>query len=392
MELSDMLISQFVKATNDDSGIRGETTAYGTIVTHDNVQYVMLDGSIYETPVVSTTEVNEGDRVLVRLKNHTAMVTNNLTNPSIGIKRAGELESSIKQTASSIDMKVADKVNELSASLSLTVDGISTKVTGIESTFSEFKQTVEGWTFKDEDGTVKIDGGSIVLTGCITFGDLTSDVSGAINNAGTNADSALSTANTALSMANTANNTADSALSLAGTASSEAAAAKYNAGQALTQAQSASEAAAIAQQLASNVQLPGYLKSTYIDQALISSPTIVGGSFYAVGQTAWTTMSSDGLRIYTGGIAQPKIELVNYASNYTELLLGAGTKIGSTTMGRFSILKHSDKVVLRYYSGINEFLSCALVLYDDGKIELRRDYADTNYPSRTTKLTLIEGI
>lgn len=394
MELSDMLISQFVKATNDDSGIRGETTAYGTIVVHDDAQYVVLDGSIYETPVVSTTDVNEGDRVLVRLKNHTAMVTDNLTNPSIGIKRAGELESRITQTAEEIRLEVTNKtsgieskitqtasdirseitsgIDGLRTEIKQTTDSISATVKGNNDAFTEFKQTVEGFSFMGKGGTVKIAGGDITLTGAIKFTDFETSVQNTVNAASNNATTALATAITASEKANTAQNTADDARDTANTA-------YYNAGQAMVNAESAAQAAAIAQAMASSIQLPSYLKSTYIDSTTIMSPSIVGGTFYAVGQSAWTTMSSDGLRVYTGGISTPKIELLNY-NRFVEMILGAGDENG---LGRFLISKDVDNTVLKYESPDSYFIFNAIVFAKDGSIVVRRGLADGTTISKT---------
>lgn len=83
MGLSTDLISQFVKATKDDTAKKRETTAYGTIVITDTGEpRVKLDGSDYETPVSSTVDISNGDRVVVMVKNHKATVTGNLTDPS----------------------------------------------------------------------------------------------------------------------------------------------------------------------------------------------------------------------------------------------------------------------------------------------------------------------
>jgi hypothetical protein len=84
MSLSNDLISQFVKATNDTEKSRKETTAYGTIkVGSDGKKYVQLDGSNVLTPVTSTVGTKEGDRVIVMIKNHTATITGNVDSPSL---------------------------------------------------------------------------------------------------------------------------------------------------------------------------------------------------------------------------------------------------------------------------------------------------------------------
>lgn len=83
MGLSNDLISQFVKATNDNAKTKKETTTvYGTVREVNGQKQVQLDGSDITTPVSTTVDVKEGDRVIVMLKNHTATITGNLQNPA----------------------------------------------------------------------------------------------------------------------------------------------------------------------------------------------------------------------------------------------------------------------------------------------------------------------
>lgn len=83
MGLSNNLISKFVKATKDEQEPNKETTVYGTVQKDQNGDLrVQLDGSDILTPVKSTVVLAENDRVTVMIKNHTATVTGNLTNPA----------------------------------------------------------------------------------------------------------------------------------------------------------------------------------------------------------------------------------------------------------------------------------------------------------------------
>lgn len=83
MALSTDLISQFAKITKDKETSKKETTAYGTIATYAGRQCVKLDGSELYTPVTTTVEAEDGERVTVLLKNHTATVTGNITSPAV---------------------------------------------------------------------------------------------------------------------------------------------------------------------------------------------------------------------------------------------------------------------------------------------------------------------
>lgn len=83
MSLSSELILQFAKSTKDEKETRTETTVYGTVVEQDGTKYVRLDGSDLLTPAVMTVDAVDGERVLVRLKNHTATITGNLSSPAV---------------------------------------------------------------------------------------------------------------------------------------------------------------------------------------------------------------------------------------------------------------------------------------------------------------------
>ncbi len=82
MSLSNDLLSQFAKVTNDKSKKKEETVVYGTAVEYNGSIYVKLDGSDLVTPMKSTTDAKPGDRVRVTIKNHTATATGNLSSPS----------------------------------------------------------------------------------------------------------------------------------------------------------------------------------------------------------------------------------------------------------------------------------------------------------------------
>lgn len=82
MGLSQDLISQFVKVTNDRQTEKKETIAYGTAVELDGKKYVRLDGSDMLTPVSSTADAEANERVTVLIKDHTATITGNASSPA----------------------------------------------------------------------------------------------------------------------------------------------------------------------------------------------------------------------------------------------------------------------------------------------------------------------
>lgn len=115
MALSNDLILQFVKATQDKEPTKKESTAYGKIVKEGDTEYVQLDGSDLLTPISSTTVVKDGDRVMVTIKNHTATVTGDLTTPSASNKDVQEISTKISE----FEIVIADKVstNQLEAEI-----------------------------------------------------------------------------------------------------------------------------------------------------------------------------------------------------------------------------------------------------------------------------------
>lgn len=82
MELPKKLVNEFAKVTNDSEAPKTETTVYGTIVKNGDSVYAKFDGSDLTTPVSTTTDIEDGDRVTVLVKDHTAVVTGNMTSPS----------------------------------------------------------------------------------------------------------------------------------------------------------------------------------------------------------------------------------------------------------------------------------------------------------------------
>ena len=143
MSLSSELASQFAKVTNDTNRNTNGTKLHGTITMLGEVPHVKLDGTEELTPISRTVEVAEGDRVEVMIANHSATVTGNLTDPSIGIMRAGNLESKITQTAEQIQLQVSDLEKNLDSKITQTATEIRSEVSDLDGRFSENVTTVE---------------------------------------------------------------------------------------------------------------------------------------------------------------------------------------------------------------------------------------------------------
>ena len=114
MALPSDLVSQFVKVTNDKTEIKTETTVNGTIVEYEGKKYVRIDGSDLLTPYETTTDVENGERVKVMIKNHTATVTGNVSSPSARtdtVKEVGEKADEASSKISEFEIIIADKVS-----------------------------------------------------------------------------------------------------------------------------------------------------------------------------------------------------------------------------------------------------------------------------------------
>lgn len=107
MALSNDLLSQFAKISKPAAEDRKETTVYGTLMRRDGTPYVKIDGSDILTPVYSTVGADDGDRVTVLIKNHSAIVTGNISNPAASGGQVGEIGDKISE----FEIVIADKVD-----------------------------------------------------------------------------------------------------------------------------------------------------------------------------------------------------------------------------------------------------------------------------------------
>lgn len=162
MALSNNLISQFVKMTNDKDkkDTKKETVVYGTMVEDENGNYnsVIIDGSSTSTPVKKAViagknkKTGTGDRVIVTIKNHTAIVTSNLSNP----------------TARAVDTTDKDTVDDIVAN-SLVANNIE----------SNTIEAINGKIERLQTNDLKVDGSLKAIEGSID--DLKTNTITAIN-------------------------------------------------------------------------------------------------------------------------------------------------------------------------------------------------------------------
>lgn len=102
MALSSNLVSQFAKAITNTETKEAETTVQGKYYKNNNINYVRLNGSNILTPVEMTVGAKDGDDVLVEIKDHRAIVTNNITSPATSSADISGLSERIDTNAAGI--------------------------------------------------------------------------------------------------------------------------------------------------------------------------------------------------------------------------------------------------------------------------------------------------
>ena len=116
MALSTEIISQFAKVVTPKPQRPESTTVTGTAKLYDGKIYVQIDGSNGQlTPIASSTVgMKDGDRVTVQIKNHSANVTGNATDPSAGKSYADDINNKVDNVSDQIaefEIVIADKVD-----------------------------------------------------------------------------------------------------------------------------------------------------------------------------------------------------------------------------------------------------------------------------------------
>lgn len=110
LELSRGILKNFAQITNDRSNNKTSTSVHATAVVVDGVKYAKIDGSNVLTPISETTDVQTGDRILVTIENHKAVVIGNFTYPPSARNEQKALEES--ERASSTANSAIEKAGQ----------------------------------------------------------------------------------------------------------------------------------------------------------------------------------------------------------------------------------------------------------------------------------------
>ena len=182
MGLSNDLISQFVKMTNDRKETNDRSSAYGTVVEYNGTSYVKFDGSDLLTPVDSSIVLHDKDRVIVDINKHTAVATGNLSNPSVSgveiTQTEGKLRVEFEEGLKNLELYFKDEMAKLDIGFA---DGIHSGITSVDKDGIKVQHTAyNGYTHMCYDGFYINYGGSDVLkctsSGLVYTGTITASV------------------------------------------------------------------------------------------------------------------------------------------------------------------------------------------------------------------------
>lgn len=115
MDLSRNLIKEFANVTTEkDEKTQLDNYVRGTARVQGEQKYVQIDGSEQLTPILETVDVQEGDRVLVSIKNHTATILGNFTFPPSARKEDEALDKAenAEDTASEASQKAQESYSK----------------------------------------------------------------------------------------------------------------------------------------------------------------------------------------------------------------------------------------------------------------------------------------
>lgn len=253
-------------------------------------------------------------------------------------------------------------------SLSTSLDNTNNSLTQVGTELDAVKGNLELYVKKDgvissinlSDEGILIQANRINLVGAVTFNMFNTDVKNTINNASSNASSALSKANEALSDASSAWSKASSAESTASTAYSNASKAIQDAATAISNAAKAVTTAGSAQEAVNS--LPAWSKEASIIKALTSATVIVNG-YVKTSMIDVDNLYATSLAAVRGTIGGFTIESNKLSSN-----MANGGTFSINPSGNITFEENSaKKVAIGTNVGISSFSSNTFIgIEDDG--------------------------
>lgn len=222
MGLSNDLVSQFIKVTNDNTKKKNESTAYGTIKDYNGSKYVKLDGSDLLTPISSTVDAKDGERVTVMIKNHTAVVTGNMSSPAARTDDVKDIKVSSEEAKTMANQASAAANNALTKSEEAknSVTEIQNGVTAIEKDLAETKTLVNS---ANTNANQAKQAAETAKTSAQEAAEAASNAEQSAQEAATKATEAKTASDNAVSASEAASSNANTAISIANTVKEDAA-------------------------------------------------------------------------------------------------------------------------------------------------------------------------
>ena len=159
MPLSSELVSQFAKLASNKPKEEKESTVYGTTVIQNGNKYVKLDGSELLTPASFTTNIADGERVTVLIKNHMAVVTGNITSPAARTSEVEEVGDKVDAAEAAVKDLTADnlKVNQRLEAQEGSIKNLSADNVTIKGTLSAQEASIGNLEAENVTITGKLD-------------------------------------------------------------------------------------------------------------------------------------------------------------------------------------------------------------------------------------------
>lgn len=159
MDLSNNLVSQFVKITNDREKHtqQQQSKLFGTVAIYDDKQYVQIDGSDLLTPADSTVHIKDGERVTVSINNHTAIIDGNVTDISASNEELGIVKGTMLEIQNEFVQFKVDTEGMLLEIRNETDTKLAKFKVDVEGMFVSFEDTVDKKLAKIEMDVDKIE-------------------------------------------------------------------------------------------------------------------------------------------------------------------------------------------------------------------------------------------
>lgn len=150
MEISRNLLKEFAFLTANNETDSSEDNKYvrGTVKSTEDNKYVQIDGSTTLTPISEVVDVEDGDRVLVSIENHSATILGNFTFPPSARKEQEAIDKAddAQNTANSANetaVTAAEKAEEAYAKADSAIDSSASAIESANSAKQSAQEAID---------------------------------------------------------------------------------------------------------------------------------------------------------------------------------------------------------------------------------------------------------